>query len=164
MALSFAIFRSVEASEIRCSRALEPDINSVTNFRRAIEYHRRSSSPSTAGKNSIPIFSNSFDRWNDDRTTGVADGGICVFLRGGIGDFLLIPRVERIMGMVSAQVMMPVCESLCFFCPALRARSRHPIKRYKKLLADIFPRSQVLSLSPSVKNILDFCQLQYFLV
>nr|WRQ20296.1 protein SEMI-ROLLED LEAF 2-like [Citrullus colocynthis] len=46
------------------------------------------------------------------------------------------------MGMVSAQVMMPVCESLCFFCPALRARSRHPIKRYKKLLADIFPRSQ----------------------
>ncbi|XP_023514370.1 uncharacterized protein LOC111778655 isoform X4 [Cucurbita pepo subsp. pepo] len=44
--------------------------------------------------------------------------------------------------MVSGQVMLPVCEALCFFCPALRARSRHPIKRYKKLLADIFPRSQ----------------------
>ncbi|XP_023004440.1 uncharacterized protein LOC111497749 isoform X4 [Cucurbita maxima] len=44
--------------------------------------------------------------------------------------------------MVSGQVMLPVCETLCFFCPALRARSRHPIKRYKKLLADIFPRSQ----------------------
>lgn len=48
--------------------------------------------------------------------------------------------------MDAGQVMMPVCESLCFFCPALRARSRHPIKRYKKLLSDIFPRSQVLYL------------------
>ncbi|XP_008461315.1 protein SEMI-ROLLED LEAF 2-like isoform X2 [Cucumis melo] len=49
------------------------------------------------------------------------------------------------MGTVAGQVMMPVCESLCFFCPALRARSRHPIKRYKKLLSDIFPRSQIMS-------------------
>ncbi|BBH07343.1 hypothetical protein Prudu_019254 [Prunus dulcis] len=31
---------------------------------------------------------------------------------------------------------------LCFFCPALRARSRQPVKRYKKLIADIFPRNQ----------------------
>lgn len=46
------------------------------------------------------------------------------------------------MGVISRQIF-PVCESLCFFCPALRARSRHPVKRYKKLLADIFPRSQV---------------------
>ncbi|KAL5543379.1 hypothetical protein UlMin_007163 [Ulmus minor] len=45
------------------------------------------------------------------------------------------------MGVISRQVF-PMCESLCFFCPALRARSRHPVKRYKKLLADIFPRSQ----------------------
>ncbi|KAH7527862.1 hypothetical protein FEM48_Zijuj05G0011600 [Ziziphus jujuba var. spinosa] len=44
------------------------------------------------------------------------------------------------MGVISRQIF-PVCESLCFFCPALRARSRHPVKRYKKLLADIFPRS-----------------------
>lgn len=36
---------------------------------------------------------------------------------------------------------MPVCGSLCFFCPSLSTRSRHPVKRYKKLLADIFPRS-----------------------
>lgn len=35
----------------------------------------------------------------------------------------------------------PVCGSLCCFCPALRERSRHPIKRYKKFLADIFPRT-----------------------
>lgn len=53
------------------------------------------------------------------------------------------------MGTISRKVMMPVCESLCFFCPALRARSRHPVKRYKKLLADIFPRSQVSFLFPS---------------
>ncbi|XP_010523668.1 PREDICTED: uncharacterized protein LOC104801976 isoform X2 [Tarenaya hassleriana] len=44
------------------------------------------------------------------------------------------------MGVVSRTVF-PVCESLCCFCPALRARSRHPVKRYKKLLSDIFPRS-----------------------
>ncbi|PON74225.1 Coatomer beta subunit [Parasponia andersonii] len=45
------------------------------------------------------------------------------------------------MGVISRQVFS-VCESLCFFCPELGARSRHPVKRYKKLLADIFPRSQ----------------------
>ncbi|XP_028776287.1 uncharacterized protein LOC114733043 [Neltuma alba] len=43
---------------------------------------------------------------------------------------------------VISRNIWPVCGSLCFFCPALRERSRHPIKRYKKLLADIFPRSQ----------------------
>ncbi|CAN6703168.1 unnamed protein product [Malus baccata var. baccata] len=46
------------------------------------------------------------------------------------------------MGVISRQVF-PVCESLCFFCPALRARSRHPVKRYKQTLAEIFPRSPV---------------------
>ncbi|CAA6667330.1 unnamed protein product [Spirodela intermedia] len=45
------------------------------------------------------------------------------------------------MGVMSRKVL-PVCGSLCFFCPAMRARSRQPVKRYKKLLADIFPRSQ----------------------
>ncbi|CAN0864726.1 Protein SEMI-ROLLED LEAF 2 [Linum grandiflorum] len=40
-----------------------------------------------------------------------------------------------------ARTIFPVCESLCFFCPSLRTRSRHPLKRYKNLLADIFPRS-----------------------
>ncbi|KAA3462063.1 Protein EFR3 [Gossypium australe] len=40
---------------------------------------------------------------------------------------------------------MPVCGSLCFFCPALSTRSRHPVKRYKKFLADIFPRSPITS-------------------
>ncbi|KAI3746591.1 hypothetical protein L6452_09026 [Arctium lappa] len=45
------------------------------------------------------------------------------------------------MGVMSRRVL-PLCSNLCFCCPALRARSRQPVKRYKKLLADIFPRSQ----------------------
>ncbi|KAK0574239.1 hypothetical protein LWI29_020205 [Acer saccharum] len=44
------------------------------------------------------------------------------------------------MGVISRKVL-PVCGSLCFFCPALRTRSRQPVKRYKRLLAHIFPRS-----------------------
>ncbi|KAL2461240.1 Uncharacterized protein Adt_44660 [Abeliophyllum distichum] len=45
------------------------------------------------------------------------------------------------MDVVSKQVMMPACDTLCICCPAMRPRSRHPVKRYKKLLADIFPRA-----------------------
>ncbi|KAL8240142.1 hypothetical protein R6Q59_013497 [Mikania micrantha] len=45
------------------------------------------------------------------------------------------------MGVMSRRVL-PVCSFLCVCCPSLRARSRHPVKRYKKLLAEIFPRSQ----------------------
>lgn len=47
------------------------------------------------------------------------------------------------MGVMSRRVV-PVCGNLCcYVCPALRASSRQPVKRYKKLLADIFPRNQV---------------------
>ncbi|KAL3696176.1 hypothetical protein R1sor_010252 [Riccia sorocarpa] len=45
------------------------------------------------------------------------------------------------MGVISRRVL-PVCGSLCICCPELRARSRQPVKRYKKLLSDIFPKSQ----------------------
>ncbi|XP_021659435.2 protein SEMI-ROLLED LEAF 2 isoform X3 [Hevea brasiliensis] len=45
------------------------------------------------------------------------------------------------MGVMSRRVL-PACGNLCFFCPSLRARSRQPVKRYKKFLADIFPRNQ----------------------
>lgn len=45
-------------------------------------------------------------------------------------------------GVISRQVL-PACGTLCVFCPAMRARSRQPVKRYKKLIAEIFPRSQV---------------------
>ncbi|XP_042053814.1 protein SEMI-ROLLED LEAF 2-like isoform X2 [Salvia splendens] len=44
-------------------------------------------------------------------------------------------------GVVSRQVL-PACGNLCFLCPAMRARSRQPVKRYKKLISDIFPKSQ----------------------
>ncbi|XP_031113809.1 uncharacterized protein LOC116017371 [Ipomoea triloba] len=44
------------------------------------------------------------------------------------------------MGVISHTVM-PACDQLCFFCPAMRPRSRQPVKRYKKMLANIFPRS-----------------------
>ncbi|BAT85267.1 hypothetical protein LR48_Vigan03g216400 [Vigna angularis] len=48
---------------------------------------------------------------------------------------------NKVSGVLSRQVL-PVCGNLCVFCPALRARSRQPVKRYKKLIADIFPRNQ----------------------
>ncbi|XP_045824109.1 protein SEMI-ROLLED LEAF 2-like [Trifolium pratense] len=50
------------------------------------------------------------------------------------------------MGVMSRRVV-PVCGNLCCVCPALRASSRHPVKRYKKLLADIFPRNQEAELN-----------------
>ncbi|GAV57300.1 hypothetical protein CFOL_v3_00838 [Cephalotus follicularis] len=49
--------------------------------------------------------------------------------------------MNAVSGVISRQVL-PVCGSLCFFCPGMRARSRQPVKRYKKLITDIFPRSQ----------------------
>lgn len=45
------------------------------------------------------------------------------------------------MGVMSRKVL-PACGNLCCFCPSLRARSRQPVKRYKKILAAIFPKSQ----------------------
>ncbi|KAL5760443.1 hypothetical protein ACOSP7_018955 [Xanthoceras sorbifolium] len=59
------------------------------------------------------------------------------------------------MGVISRQVF-PVCESLCFFCPALRTRSRQPVKRYKRLLADIFPRTQ--GEEPNDRKISKLCE------
>ncbi|TKY62611.1 EFR3-like cmp44E [Spatholobus suberectus] len=49
--------------------------------------------------------------------------------------------MSGVSGVISRQVL-PACGALCFFCPSLRARSRQPVKRYKKLIADIFPRNQ----------------------
>ncbi|XP_047161283.1 protein SEMI-ROLLED LEAF 2-like [Vigna umbellata] len=50
------------------------------------------------------------------------------------------------MGVMSRRVV-PVCGNLCCVCPSLRASSRQPVKRYKKLLADIFPRNQEAELN-----------------
>ena len=52
------------------------------------------------------------------------------------------------MGFLSAK-LLPSCESMCVCCPALRPSSRRPVKRYKKLLAEIFPKTPV-SGAPSV--------------
>ena len=46
------------------------------------------------------------------------------------------------MGFLSAR-LLPSCESMCVCCPALRPSSRRPVKRYKKLLAEIFPKTPV---------------------
>lgn len=45
-------------------------------------------------------------------------------------------------GVVSRKVL-PACGGLCYLCPSLRPRSRQPVKRYKKIIADIFPSTQV---------------------
>ncbi|PKA47054.1 hypothetical protein AXF42_Ash011728 [Apostasia shenzhenica] len=59
------------------------------------------------------------------------------------------------MGVVSRKVY-PACERLCIFCPALRTSSRQPVKRYKKLLADIFPKSQ--DEQPNDRKISKLCE------
>lgn len=59
------------------------------------------------------------------------------------------------MGVMSRKVL-PVCGNLCFFCPSMRARSRQPVKRYKKFLAEIFPRSQ--DAEPNDRKIGKLCE------
>ncbi|KAG7596001.1 Armadillo-type fold [Arabidopsis suecica] len=59
------------------------------------------------------------------------------------------------MGVMSRRVL-PACGNLCFFCPSLRARSRHPVKRYKKMLAEIFPRNQ--EAEPNDRKIGKLCE------
>ncbi|RYR02105.1 hypothetical protein Ahy_B06g080935 [Arachis hypogaea] len=44
------------------------------------------------------------------------------------------------MGFISRKIF-PACCRMCVCCPALRSSSRQPVKRYRKLLADIFPKS-----------------------
>ncbi|XP_031385287.1 protein SEMI-ROLLED LEAF 2 isoform X2 [Punica granatum] len=59
------------------------------------------------------------------------------------------------MGVISRKIF-PACESMCICCPALRSRSRQPVKRYKKLLADIFPKSA--DGSSSDRKIVKLCE------
>ncbi|KAL2921015.1 Protein EFR3-like protein B [Bienertia sinuspersici] len=59
------------------------------------------------------------------------------------------------MGVMSRRVL-PVCGSICIFCPSLRARSRQPVKRYKKLLAEIFPKNQ--EVEPNDRKIAKLCE------
>ncbi|KAJ7980704.1 Arm repeat superfamily protein [Quillaja saponaria] len=59
------------------------------------------------------------------------------------------------MGVMSRRVV-PVCGNLCFFCPSLRASSRQPVKRYKKLLGEILPRNQ--DAEPNDRKIGKLCE------
>ncbi|KAK4769401.1 hypothetical protein SAY86_027551 [Trapa natans] len=59
------------------------------------------------------------------------------------------------MGVISRRIF-PACESMCVCCPALRSSSRQPVKRYKKLLADIFPKSA--DGSSSERKIVKLCE------
>ncbi|XP_028757188.1 uncharacterized protein LOC114716365 isoform X1 [Neltuma alba] len=59
------------------------------------------------------------------------------------------------MGVMSRRVV-PVCGNLCCICPSLRASSRQPVKRYKKLLTDIFPRNQ--DAGPNERKIGKLCE------
>ncbi|KAI3770464.1 hypothetical protein L6452_01598 [Arctium lappa] len=45
---------------------------------------------------------------------------------------------------------------MCVCCPSLRSRSRQPVKRYKKLLAEIFPKSP--GGSPNERKIAKLCE------
>ncbi|CAN1348774.1 Protein SEMI-ROLLED LEAF 2 [Linum perenne] len=63
--------------------------------------------------------------------------------------------MSDVSGVLSRQVL-PACGSLCFFCPGLRARSRQPIKRYKKLISDIFPKNQ--EEGPNDRKISKLCE------
>ncbi|XP_031273732.1 uncharacterized protein LOC116132219 [Pistacia vera] len=59
------------------------------------------------------------------------------------------------MGLIS-RIVLPACGSLCLCCPSFRVRSRHPIKRYKKLLSDIFSCSQ--NGEPDKRKISKLCE------
>ncbi|KAL6558021.1 hypothetical protein OROMI_018371 [Orobanche minor] len=59
------------------------------------------------------------------------------------------------MGVISRKIF-PACESMCVCCPALRSRSRQPVKRYKKLLAEIFPKSP--EGQPNERKVVKLCE------
>lgn len=59
------------------------------------------------------------------------------------------------MGFISRKIF-PACGNMCVCCPALRSRSRQPVKRYKKLLAEIFPKSP--DAPPNDRKIVKLCE------
>lgn len=59
------------------------------------------------------------------------------------------------MGVISRKIF-PACGNMCVCCPALRSRSRQPVKRYRKLLADIFPKSP--DEPPNERKIIKLCE------
>lgn len=66
-----------------------------------------------------------------------------------------LPPRGKEMGFISRRIF-PACGSMCVCCPALRSRSRQPVKRYKKLLAEIFPKS--IDGPPNERKIVKLCE------
>ncbi|KAF3454137.1 hypothetical protein FNV43_RR04584 [Rhamnella rubrinervis] len=59
------------------------------------------------------------------------------------------------MGFISRKIF-PACGTMCVCCPTLRSSSRKPVKRYKKLLSEIFPKS--IDGPPSERKIVKLCE------
>ncbi|XP_019453147.1 PREDICTED: protein EFR3 homolog A-like isoform X5 [Lupinus angustifolius] len=59
------------------------------------------------------------------------------------------------MGIISRKIF-PACGNMCVCCPALRSRSRQPVKRYRKLIAEIFPKSP--DELPNERKIVKLCE------
>ncbi|KAL5565906.1 hypothetical protein UlMin_029070 [Ulmus minor] len=66
-----------------------------------------------------------------------------------------LPEQGKKMGIISRKIF-PACGSMCVCCPALRSSSRKPVKRYKKLLGEIFPKSP--DGSPNERKIVKLCE------
>ncbi|KAM7459578.1 hypothetical protein LguiA_036572 [Lonicera macranthoides] len=84
------------------------------------------------------------EKWNFGFVTSWAL--VQVHVMGPLGlMFLRLDFVEferKYMGIISRKIF-PACRNMCVCCAALRSQSRQPIKRYKKLLSEIFPKSHV---------------------
>ncbi|KAK0599685.1 hypothetical protein LWI29_007654 [Acer saccharum] len=59
------------------------------------------------------------------------------------------------MGVISRKIF-PACGSMFVCCPSMRSRSRQPVKRYKTLLAEIFPKSP--DSPPNERKIVKLCE------
>ncbi|CAI0459642.1 unnamed protein product, partial [Linum tenue] len=73
-------------------------------------------------------------------SASAASGGAAAAVKiDGGASFL--PRQQRSFKTMRKWKIIPSCGTMCVCCPALRSTFRQPVKRYKKLLADIFPKS-----------------------
>lgn len=85
---------------------------------------------------------NRASRWSSERS--IRGGSSLIWRFFFVWDFFSYIFFSRSdpMGFVSRK-LFPSCGSMCVCCPALRPSSRRPVKRYKKLLAEIFPKTLV---------------------
>lgn len=84
-----------------------------------------------------------FFDWNWNRNQDQENPYRVFFYFGEKREIFLWEFVEKLEKMGISHRIMPACDQLCVCCPAMRTRSRQPVKRYKKLISDSFPRSPV---------------------